>query len=120
MHTAGAPLNDSREEGEEPSTAALLPKHSPEGAQAPLRWGGEGSEFKASPPVQAVTGLYFGCHRLNSAPAHTVPFTTLSHPALLCCLVQVPEKILTSELSSLEAEAFFPGHVLAGLWSAWA
>lgn len=34
MHTAGTPLNDKKEEGEELSTEALLPKHSLEGAQA--------------------------------------------------------------------------------------
>lgn len=44
----------------------------------------------------------------STQPAHTAPFTTLSHPPLFCCLVQVSEKILTPEFSSLEAEAFFP------------
>ena len=62
---------------------------------------------------------YSWCHGLHSAPAHPT-LSLLSEGPLLCHSVQVPGRILLSELSSQNTEALFLGHVLAGPWPAWA
>lgn len=57
-----------------------------EGGQAPLRPGGEGSEFEALPLVQVVTGLHcVPSAQLSTCLPHAphLPSLTLTSPLLL-------------------------------------